>query len=564
MISDGPKLSDSNCLLNTLSAWEDRKDILGSTATTKVLSKAGVMEGVETLRSTLSSSKSLIISTIPPHLTQFTQPTSKVRKTQRTHHLEESTEVRSSCCLPSQSPLNSIVSSSTPSSYPQTQQTTARMTSRPSPATSLLIIIPMQNEATNLNSTETQSISYTNTNGSIINNPKFRVPIPAAHTATPLPYKNGLTLIPSLLHPHCLARERLKLWFPLESRAASGTDGRILAILEEDLERVLTVMNLSWAVGTQECYGTGLLVFHVFCDERKVPESQRCPVDTRTLLNFVSSCAGSYSGKTLMNYVYTIRAWHTLHGQPWLVQQDELKAALEGAVELAPATSKRSKHEPFTVKLILIIRSHLNLTTPLDAAVFACLTSAFYALCRLGELTVKTIKMFDPKNNVKRSDIEFDVEDRHGFRATRIFLPCTKVSAVGEGVYWARQENLADPMAALWNHFEVNNLRLKDHLFAWKHNKGSRLLTRSEFWKRIGGIVKRARLGDLKGHRLRIGGTLEYLLRGIPFDVVKTMGRWSSEAFTGYLRKHALILAPYLQESPALEPFTRYTMPPAH
>ncbi|KAG1829990.1 hypothetical protein EV424DRAFT_1378728 [Suillus variegatus] len=76
------------------------------------------------------------------------------------------------------------------------------------------------------------------------------------------------------------------------------------------------------------------------------------------------------------------------------------------------------------------------------------------------------------------------------------------------------------------------------------------------------GIVKRAGLGNLKGHGLRIGGTLEYLLRGVPFDVVKSMGRWSSEAFTVYLRKHALILAPYLQESSALEPFTRYTMPP--
>lgn len=216
------------------------------------------------------------------------------------------------------------------------------------------------------------------------------------------------------------------------------------------------------------------------------------------------------------------------------------------------------------MKLILEIRAHLNLATPLDAAVFACLTTAFYALCRLGELTTKTMKDFDPGKTVKRSDVEFDVEDRHHFRATKIFIPRTKVSASGESVYWAQQDNQTDPKTALLHHFAINDPKHDGHLFAWKHVKGMRPLTRNEFWKRINGIIKRAGLGDFKGHGLRIGGTLEYLLRGVPFDVVKSIGRWSSEAFTGYLRKHALILAPYLQESPALEPFTRYTMPPAH
>ena len=48
-----------------------------------------------------------------------------------------------------------------------------------------------------------------------------------------------------------------------------------------------------------------------------------------------------------------------------------------------------------------------------------------------------------------------------------------------------------------------------------------------------------------------------------PFDVIKTMGRWQSDAFTLYLRKHAQILAPYLQrESGAHAQFIRYMMPP--
>ncbi|KAG2058973.1 hypothetical protein BDR06DRAFT_57300 [Suillus hirtellus] len=71
-------------------------------------------------------------------------------------------------------------------------------------------------------------------------------------------------------------------------------------------------------------------------------------------------------------------------------------------------------------------------------------------------------------------------------------------------------------------------------------------------------------LPNLKGHGLRIGGTLEYLLRGVPFDVVKAMGRWLSDAFTTYLCDHTIVIAPYIQASPALESFTHITMPPVH
>ena len=61
-----------------------------------------------------------------------------------------------------------------------------------------------------------------------------------------------------------------------------------------------------------------------------------------------------------------------------------------------------------------------------------------------------------------------------------------------------------------------------------------------------------AGLQPLSGHSLWIGGTLEHLLRGVPFDVVKTIGRWLSNSFQLYLRKHGQILARYLQAKPDL------------
>ncbi|KAH9051685.1 hypothetical protein EDB87DRAFT_1571246, partial [Lactarius vividus] len=67
----------------------------------------------------------------------------------------------------------------------------------------------------------------------------------------------------------------------------------------------------------------------------------------------------------------------------------------------------------------------------------------------------------------------------------------------------------------------------------------------------------------LQGHSIRIGSTLEYLLRGVPFDVMKAKGRWARDSFLLYLRKYAVTIAPYIQDVPNVhEAFIRYAMPP--
>ncbi|KAI6095357.1 hypothetical protein EDD16DRAFT_1502136 [Pisolithus croceorrhizus] len=74
------------------------------------------------------------------------------------------------------------------------------------------------------------------------------------------------------------------------------------------------------------------------------------------------------------------------------------------------------------------------------------------------------------------------------------------------------------------------------HLFVWKHpTSGLRPLSRSEVIKCIALLTTAHNLPNFKGHSLRIRGTLHYLLWGIPFDIVKTMGRWAGDSFMIYL-----------------------------
>jgi hypothetical protein len=46
---------------------------------------------------------------------------------------------------------------------------------------------------------------------------------------------------------------------------------------------------------------------------------------------FIASMAGAYSGSTISNYVYGVRAWHTLHQLEWNLNPLEMDALLKGA-----------------------------------------------------------------------------------------------------------------------------------------------------------------------------------------------------------------------------------------
>ena len=390
---------------------------------------------------------------------------------------------------------------------------------------------------------------------------RFSANLPSSrHSSSrgPNRYLSNLTPVFSELRPHCHARDRLRLWKPTFTRSSVTLDTEIT---DEDLDRLITVINTSWQSTTRETYGAGLLVFHVFCDLRSIPEPQRCPADPLLMLTFISSCAGSYSGRTLSNYFYAVRAWHVLHGAPWHMNAAEMKAALDGAAILAPPSSKRPKRSPMTIDIITSLRSKFDLTKPLDAAVFSCLTTTFFTAAQLGEFTLSSLKAFTPDEHIKPSDVHYN-QDRHGLQVTVFKLPRTKSSITGEDVFWSTQQGAVDPQAAFANHLLVNNPPADQSLFSWRHPNGLRALTRAEFLKRINLAATELGIDSLKGHGIRIGATLEYLLRGVPFEVVKSIGRWSSEAFLLYLRQHTVIIAPYIQDSPVMEAFTRYTMPP--
>ncbi|TFK17247.1 hypothetical protein FA15DRAFT_683580 [Coprinopsis marcescibilis] len=207
------------------------------------------------------------------------------------------------------------------------------------------------------------------------------------------------------------------------------------------------------------------------------------------------------------------------------------------------------KRDPWTVEHITKLKQHLNLTDPLHVAAFACLTTAFYGCARLGEFTTRTLKAFNPTLHVKPLDVRKEVDQ--GQQHSMVFhLPRTKALPAGEDVSWAKQYGETDPDAAFQAHLDANQPPQMGPLFAYTMNRAKtchKPLTKAKFLEVMHSAATRAGLEPLKGHGIHIGSTLEYLLHGIPFDIMK----------------ERQILAPYMQAQSAVhQDFVHIVMPP--
>jgi hypothetical protein len=224
--------------------------------------------------------------------------------------------------------------------------------------------------------------------------------------SSPAQYNPDLTPAPSLLRPHCLAKERLRLWLPSIPCPLLDGNGIPVLLRDEDILRIRVVSAKAYADSTIGGYGAGLLVYHVYCDRKEIPEEQRAPVSDILLSGFIATLAGVYAGTTISNYVSAIRAWHLIHGLLWERNKAQIDALLKAAKNLTPETSKKPKRQPYTLNYIEKILAKLDQDDSADATVHACLTTNFWASARVGETTVPSLEGFDPALHISIENVK--------------------------------------------------------------------------------------------------------------------------------------------------------------
>jgi hypothetical protein len=117
-------------------------------------------------------------------------------------------------------------------------------------------------------------------------------------------------------------------------------------------------------------------------------------------------------------------------------------------------------------------------------------------------------------------------------------LPRTKTHRHGQDVILADQSAPINPITLLKTHLQVNNMPDNAQLFSYTSDYGFSSLTKPQFlhMHRCNDIWHLLGYPRTTGHCFRIGGTTELLIAGVPLDVVKATGRWSSDSFLQYWR----------------------------
>ncbi len=187
-------------------------------------------------------------------------------------------------------------------------------------------------------------------------------------------------------------------------------------------------------------------------------------------------------------------------------------------------------------------------------------TALLFGIARSGELTTKSMKAFNPAINIPARNLRRERIEASGTEVVILHILKTKADQVnGEDIRFSSQPSLdIDPVKEMENHLRINAPAPDEHLFAYSlirpKTRPSRVpLSYQRFSSRMREAAEEAGIRSLLGHAFRIEGTLLYLLDRISFETVKVMGRWKSDAFHVYLRKHAQVLAPYLQVKQGLQ-----------
>ena len=223
------------------------------------------------------------------------------------------------------------------------------------------------------------------------------------------------------------------------------------------------------------------------------------------------------------------------------------KRTLAGCKRLRGTPTKR-KRALTKDDLHQVVNHYSNSVSHDDYLFVSLLLTGFFALMRLGELTIPDDKsIIDHRKITSRTSVSISNDDY------RFFLPSHKADKTFEGntIIIQHHEITIDPLS----HFK-KYLSSRDRLFPfssdlWLRADGSRP-TRSFFIRRMKLFFQ----SDVAGQSMRAGGATSLAENGVPPNIIQAIGRWASLAFQIYIRKNPVLLQALLFGRAAHDPLS--------
>jgi len=202
------------------------------------------------------------------------------------------------------------------------------------------------------------------------------------------------------------------------------------------------------------------------------------------------------------------------------------------ARDLAHAPKRAS---PLCPQALQKLVEFFNMSDPFEVSVWAVTVVGFFLFARLSNLLPKN-KKYDPKQQFMRGDV------RIAANALVFEMKWSKVIQLSDRVHTVPVKAIPGspicPKAAVMRVCTMSKGTVDDHLFAYRSEKGLATITRVEYVKCIRKKLKLAGFDEklYNGHSLRRGGASWAFSQGVPSELIKHHGDWSSDSYLVYLQ----------------------------
>ncbi|CUA67182.1 Dynein alpha chain, flagellar outer arm [Rhizoctonia solani] len=176
-----------------------------------------------------------------------------------------------------------------------------------------------------------------------------------------------------------------------------------------------------------------------------------------------------------------------------------------------------------------------------DKLFLAILMAGFHALHRLGELCWPNETQHQSyRRLITRHSASLDDD------AFSYLLPAHKADPGfrGSHIRIVKQWDKLDPIPIFRAYLTARDSQFGGFLELWLTSSGN-TPTKSWFSTRL----KQYCASDLTGHSLRSGGATALALSGVPNAYIQKLGRWSSDAWQGYVRAHPTVLLALMDDA---------------
>ena len=288
------------------------------------------------------------------------------------------------------------------------------------------------------------------------------------------------------------------------------------------------------AASTHNTYLSAKKKYLTFCQQYSLSPLPLCEYVTCLFVAFLSKTG--INPTSISTYLAAIRHLQVESGLPPPQRADwpRLQYTLRG-IKRSNATANKRSRLPITGDIMQALLTTLQGDSSRDQytkdMLWAACCMGFFGFLRAGEFTTTQSADSFP---IQVADVSVDSHTDPS--VVRIFLRRSKTDPLGRGtyIYLGRTKKILCPVVAILRFMSIRPQVAGPLLVL----EDGRPLLRDHFVTEIKSLLSVANYnaGAYAGHSFRIGAATSAALAGLPVHLIKTLGRWKSEAYQVYVR----------------------------